>query len=66
MIMRVWSVLKEDNADLTEKQINGWKNFLDLAMANGCERTTLAEDFGKNNCSFILAKSRIFRFSGQL
>ena len=44
MIMRVWSVLKEDNADLTEKQINGWRNFLDLAMANGCERTTLAED----------------------
>lgn len=44
MIMRVWSVLKEDNVDLTEKQINGWRNFLDLAMANGCERTTLAED----------------------
>ena len=44
MIVRVWSVLKEEKTELTEKQIEGWKNFLDLAMANGCERTTLAED----------------------
>ena len=44
MIMRVWSVLKEEDTDLTEKQVKGWRNFLNLAMTNGCERTTLAEE----------------------
>ena len=44
MIMRVWSVLKGNTKNLTDEQVNGWRNFLDLAMANGCERTTLAED----------------------
>ena len=44
MIMRVWVVSKEADLDLTDEQINGWRNFLDLAMAKGCLRTTLAED----------------------
>ena len=44
MIMRVWVISKEVDLDLTDEQINGWRNFLDLAMANGCLRTTLAED----------------------
>ena len=42
--MRVWIVSKEADLDLTDEQINGWRNFLDLAMAKGCLRTTLAED----------------------
>ena len=42
--MRVWVVSKEADLDLTDEQINGWRNFLDLAMAKGCLRTTLAED----------------------
>ena len=44
MIMRVWVVSKESNLDLTDEQINGWRNFLHLAMEKGCLRTTLAED----------------------
>ena len=42
--MRVWVVSKESDLDLTNEQINGWRNFFDLAMDEGCLRTTLAED----------------------
>ena len=42
--MRVWIVSKESDLDLTDEQINGWRNFLHLAMEKGCLRTTLAED----------------------
>ena len=42
--MRVWVVSKESDLDLTNEQINGWRNFLHLAMDEGCLRTTLAED----------------------
>lgn len=42
--MRVWSVLKENDDEMTEEKVNAWRNFLDLAMSRGCERTTLAED----------------------
>ena len=42
--MRVWIVSKESDLDLTNEQINGWRNFLHLAMDEGCLRTTLAED----------------------
>tara|TARA_B100000900_G_scaffold159498_1_gene135453 strand:+ start:13607 stop:13903 length:297 start_codon:yes stop_codon:yes gene_type:complete len=45
--MRVWVVSKETNLDLTDEQIDGWRNFLNLAMENGCLRTTLAEDFDR-------------------
>ena len=44
MIIRVWVVSKESDLDLTNEQINGWRNFLHLAMDEGCLRTTLAED----------------------
>ena len=44
MIMRVLVVSKESDLDLTNEQINGWRNFFDLAMDEGCLRTTLAED----------------------
>ena len=42
--MRVLVVSKESDLDLTNEQINGWRNFFDLAMDEGCLRTTLAED----------------------
>ena len=42
--MRVLVVSKESDLDLTNEQINGWRNFLHLAMDEGCLRTTLAED----------------------
>ena len=42
--MRVWSVLKENDDEMTEENVTAWRNFLDLAMSRGCERTTLAED----------------------
>ena len=42
--MSVWVVSKESDLDLTNEQINGWRNFFDLAMDEGCLRTTLAED----------------------